>query len=182
MSQHIIVLNNVLLQNYSLRISAQTKKAPATVPWSCGNFACKYKHFEPSDPTKICIFMQMPSLHPALHNFPFLPLLIVSLPQVSPSLSCSPHALKGTVSQDGRGYLYNWYESKGLFKSNSPWGKKVFLLRGLFTIYILTINGGCSIYVPVRSKFEAAVSITWVIWRWYSWSPCLFWGQNRLGL
>ena len=25
---------------------------------------------------------------------------------------------------------------------------------------ILTINGGCSLYVPVRSEFEAAVSIT----------------------
>jgi len=30
--------------------------------------------------------------------------LCTSLPQVSPSLSCSPQALKGTVSQDGRGY------------------------------------------------------------------------------
>ena len=26
---------------------------------------------------------------------------------------------------------------------------------------IITINGGCSLYVPVHSEFEMAVSVTW---------------------
>ena len=39
----------------------------------------------------------------------------------------------------------------------------------------LTINGGCSLYVPVRSCFEAAVSIMRGIWRGLSCSPSLFW-------
>ena len=44
-------------------------------------------------------------------------------------------------------------------------------------------NGGAVYrYVPVQSEFQAAVSITWAIWRGYSWSPCLFWAQHRLGL
>jgi len=38
-----------------------------------------------------------------------------------------------------------------------------------------------SLYDPVRSKFEAALSITWPIWRGYSWSPCLFWAQTGSG-
>ena len=35
-----------------------------------------------------------------------------------------------------------------------------FILMDNFTCTILTINGGCSLVVPVQSVFEAAVSIT----------------------
>ena len=41
---------------------------------------------------------------------------------------------------------------------------------------------GCSLYVPVWRKFEVAVSLTWAIWRGYSWSPHLFWPQIALAL
>ena len=50
---------------------------------------------------------------------------------------------------------------------------------------LITINGGCSLYVPVRSVFEVAVSITGAIWRGLS--NCMreasaIWAQNRRGL
>ena len=43
-----------------------------------------------------------------------------------------------------------------------------------------TTNGGCILYVHVRSCFEAAVSITWGIWRGLSCSHRLFWAQIAL--
>ena len=42
-------------------------------------------------------------------------------------------------------------------------GQTVIPVQLYFRIGILTINGGCSLYVPVQSKFEAALSIVWAI-------------------
>ena len=44
----------------------------------------------------------------------------------------------------------------------------------------ITINGGCSLYVPLKSKFEAAVFITRAVEGGiYSWSLSLFWAPKQ---
>ena len=50
-------------------------------------------------------------------------------------------------------------------------------LKGTVSLDFITINVGCSLYGPVRSDFEAAVSIRRAICRGFSCSPGLFWAS-----
>ena len=86
--------------------------------------------------------------------------------------------------------LYFWFSPSDGSDGQSTWAivvlgpgiaSLVFWARKLLFLGTLVqkiTNRGCSLYVPVRSKFKAAVSIMRAIWRGYSWSPSLYWRRK----